>query len=171
MAKNTDTTQERWLPVVGWEDIYSVSDKGRIRTEKNGHIHKMTPDIHGYLKTTLSKRPRVICRSIHSLVAAAFIGPRPDGYQVNHKNGVKTDNRVENLEYCTLQENLIHADKVLDVKRLGERHGMATLTEQMVLSIRKNIHDLSQRELAEMYGVHCSLIYQIQNRIVWTHLP
>jgi len=64
---------------------------------------------NGYHHVKLSRDNRVAQRSIHALVAEAFLGPRPDGYEINHMDGLKTNNRPENLEYTTRQGNADHA--------------------------------------------------------------
>ena len=114
-------SNETWRPVVGYEDWYSVSDHGRVKgrgrdwshTATPRYILKPSPDSKGYPMVTLC-HPRST-RKTHRLVAAAFIGPCPPGLQVNHKNGVKADNRPSNLEYVTPKENIRHAIDVLGV--------------------------------------------------------
>lgn len=90
---------EAWLPVVGYEGIYEVSDLGRVRSQRRvlkGH------DVYGYTHVSLGQRQV----SVHRLVAAAFFGPPPfDGAEVDHKNGRRADNRPGNLEYVSRAEN------------------------------------------------------------------
>lgn len=66
-----------------------------------------------YYYLSLMRNDNVYTRRIHHLVMLAFVWERPEKYVVNHKNGIKTDNRVENLEYCTIWENNLHAFRVL----------------------------------------------------------
>ena len=97
---------------------YYITDNGDVYSRnyhKTGRIKKMTPckDKKGYLFVPLMKNHKRHLYKIHRLVAEAFI-PNPENKpQVNHKNGVKTDNRVENLEWCTNSENLFHCFSVL----------------------------------------------------------
>ena len=123
-------TKEIWKDVIGYENLYQISDIGRIRTyARFFRLH------HGALCTIKPRmlRPSIRCGysiqvltdinskrktfSIHRLVAKAFI-PNPENQpEVNHKNGIRSDNRVENLEWATGSENIAHSYKIL--KRKG----------------------------------------------------
>ena len=114
---------EEWRPVSGYEDWYSVSNLGRVRRDRPGPstyagkllaINYATkyPSVGFSLGRarkfrTASGPPTV--HAIHRLVALAFFGPRLPGYEVNHKDGNKRNNSVDNLEYVTRSENHLHA--------------------------------------------------------------
>ena len=102
-------TTEYWRPVVGYENKYEVSSCGRIRTtsRKYGKVKtlKISKDSDGYFRTALFLDDKGYYPFVHTVVAQAFLGPRPEGYQVDHINQIKDDNRVENLRYVSRSIN------------------------------------------------------------------
>lgn len=116
-----DTITEEWRDIYGFEGLYQVSNLGRVRSlDRWTHGGKrlrpgivMTPTHHReYPALNLVRDGKITAVRIHVLVAEAFIGGRPDGRVINHINGVKTDNRVVNLEYVTHRENSRHASRM-----------------------------------------------------------
>ena len=112
---------ENWRPIKGYEGFYDISSFGRVksieRKVSNGHglvlLHErfLKPNIlaKGYFQVTLYNGKTRKCFQVHRLVAEAFI-PNDNNYpQINHKNGNKQDNRVENLEWCDNSMNQLHA--------------------------------------------------------------
>lgn len=104
---------ERWLPVVGYEEHYLVSDQGRVWSVRKGRCLKPRPDNRGYLRVRLPDGPTVV----HRLVLSAFVGPRPYGHEACHGDGDKANARLQNLRWGTRSENA--RDRV--------RHGTFTL--------------------------------------------
>lgn len=113
-----NNTPEKWRPVVGYEGHYEVSDQGRVRSLRRdvpsrwggtrkwgGKTLRGTVTNGGYVAVALSLNRKVKVRSVHRMVAEAFIGPIPDGMYVLHYNDVGTDNRLENLRIGTVSEN------------------------------------------------------------------
>lgn len=95
---------ETWLPAVGYEGLYDVSDAGRVRTVKTGLIRTgLTAPGQPYPTLSLGRGHQ---RYVHDLVAAAFVGQRPKGMDVMHGNDCPTDNRASNLSYGTRQQNI-----------------------------------------------------------------
>lgn len=171
--------QEEWRDVVGFEGYYVVSNLGRImrvKRGKNGHppgtIRKPSPNRNGYLQTTLSKDGVARTVRVHVVVAEAFIGARPPGREVNHKNGNKADNRVENLEWVTESENVKHTYRELGrVGTRGSRDGMAKLTEADIPVIRELLASgMSQRKIAQRYGVSSVTICFISTGECWSRV-
>jgi hypothetical protein len=103
---------------------------------------------------------------LHILVAEAFLGPCPHGKEVNHKNGVKPNCRLSNLEYITHPRNMKHSAK-MGLAASGERNGSAKLTWKLVEEIRKKSADTSGMRLAKEYGVCPQVVYNILNRKTW----
>lgn len=100
--------KEEWKDVVGYKGIYKVSNTGKI-INSNGKIIKQFKDHKGYLITQLSNNKKKKTVRVHRIVAYAFI-PNPENKpQINHINCNKEDNRIENLEWCTNEENKAHA--------------------------------------------------------------
>jgi hypothetical protein len=112
--------EEVWENIEGFEEIYQISNLGRVKSLERNVLcrsgfqkrkERILPCIgsHGYHMVALYNNKKETCKTIHSLIAKAFI-PNPDDFPcVNHINGINTDNRIENLEWCTYGENNKHA--------------------------------------------------------------
>ena len=154
-------------------NLRSIDRKDSIGRKVKARELKLRLNPHnGYLNTSLYKDGKMLMCTIHRLVAETFI-PNPENKRtVNHKNGDKTDNRVDNLEWVTHSENNKHAyDNGLKVPTKGEQHGRAKLTEAKVREIRDRYDNgCPQYKLAEEYGVsqrHISMIIRGER---WAHV-
>lgn len=149
---------ETWKDVVGYAEILMISSSGRLFSKRTKKILSHV-ESRGYLQhvTRVGGRSgKAICLKLHRLVAEAFIENPDDKPEVNHKDGNKTNNRVENLEWCTGSENLIHAVKTGLLKNpSGLNHPSSVLTEKLILEIkkRKSTGKISNRQLAEIFLV------------------
>lgn len=174
---------EEWRPVVGYEG-YEVSNLGRVRSwlkpgrQWSGMVRqrRTVPRMlapakfrTGYLMYSLVGESAAKYLLASRLVAMTFI-PNPEGLpQVNHKNGVKGDNRVENLEWISRSGNRQHAVDVLGLGR-GERHGCARLTEDDVRQIRNMIREgMSNKKIASQFGVHPKHVWSIKVAKSWRY--
>lgn len=100
--------EEIWKPVKDYETLYEVSNYGNVRNIKTKKILKPAMHNKGYYKVCLCNNKKQKNKFIHRLVAESFIDNQ-NKKQVNHINGIKTDNKVENLEWVTCQENIKHS--------------------------------------------------------------
>lgn len=181
-----DLSLEEWRPVVGYEGHYEVSSLGRVKSvsrvvmRKNGNPQTirervLTPYVNrrGYTWATLSKGSGTTQRSIkvHALVAAAFLGPRPEGNHVLHgPNGI-SDNSVSNLSYGTQSENL-GRDRARDgTSSRGAASHFTKLNEASVLEIRARLAEgVHQHVLAAEFGVTRSCVGHIKAGRAWAWL-
>ncbi len=190
LVKSTEEkadAQEKWLPIAGYEGLYEVSNFGHVQSLDRpvryflkgvwgiriakGRI--FSPLKGRYLMVALSRDSKEKGYTVHSLVARAFIGERPKGLQINHKDFNKTNNHIENLEYCTPKQNMIHAYKNGFIPiRTGERTSNAKLKESQVLEIRRlyALGNTSKTELALKFGISRYAIRSIIIRENWKHI-
>ena len=101
---------ERWKAIEGYEGLYEVSDMGNVKSLRKGRNLKPCNNGNGYMVINLRLNGKSKTTFVHRLVCGAFHGKHVEGLFVNHKNGVRDDNRVSNLEWVTQQEN--NADMV-----------------------------------------------------------
>ena len=171
-----------------WKSIpnfsrYEASTLGRLRSlnyKNSGKTKVLRPADggDGYLKTMLQNDSgKYRSWGVHKFVAFTFLGDRPEGMEINHIDGVKTNNAPSNLEYCSKSENLKHAyRKNLLIAKKGSLNGKAKLTEKEVAEIRahakKHAPRYGRKELAIKYGVSDGQIKDIvtRRRNIWPHV-
>jgi len=108
--------------IKGFENRYEITTDGRVFFHKNGKKveRKLVPDKDGYMTINLKIKSKVFCKKIHREVAKTFIYPYY-GEQVNHINGIKCDNRIDNLEWCSNEQNNKHMWET-GLKQLGKKY-------------------------------------------------
>lgn len=162
---DSKSTEETFLPVVGYEGLYEVSNLGRVRTLRSDRLMKsaMSGNRSSYRTVALSKDRVRKSTGVHRLVAKAFI-PNPNNYpQVNHIDGVPSNNHVDNLEWVTVQQNIKHA-----FVKLGVISGKTKLKPVDIVDIRKR-HAAGERQtaIARDYGVAKNTIWRVVHNYIW----
>ena len=146
---------------------YRVASDGTVYGPRGFALRGHTlPD--GYMRVTVAGRH--ILR--HVLVAETFMGPKPDGMQVNHLDGDKSNNRVDNLEYVTPAENTRHSISVLGTERApGEKNANARLTARDVREMRRlHASGIPATRVGEQFGIGPSHAWRIATRKSWRHV-
>lgn len=142
--------REIWADVKGFEGFYQISDQGQLRSLRTGKVmSSRSIGTKGYVQTTLRREGKSTGITVHRLVAKAFVDGFEPGKEVNHKNGCKTDNRAENLEWVTSSENKLHGCYVLGQK-------IKAVTAIGVDGSRREYRSVSE---AARDGFHYPIIY------------
>lgn len=171
---------EIWADVFGFEGVYEVSNLGRVKAlsiiKRHGrysHLHKekilkVKIERRGYLQVTLQHEGNRSYYGVHQLVALAFIPNSENKPTVNHKNGCKSDNVVDNLEWATHKEQINHADSngLRNVK--GSATKKSKLTEEIVFYIRNSYE--SNTMLALKFNVNRTCIQKARTKLTWNHI-
>jgi len=161
----------KWNLIPGTKNYYATKS-GLIKSEIKGRIKYLTQwaDAKGYLRVKIVLNEKATSIAVHRLVALAFL-PNPENKpQINHKNGIKTDNYLENLEWSTCAENVKHAWLTgLSKPTKGENHSTSKLNENKVYAIRimYSLNKATLLELANIFKVNKSTIHAIIQNKNW----
>lgn len=157
---------------------YMISNDGQVLSlkKKRPFLRRSFVDSGprgGWLSVKLSENNKCKNYAVHRLVASAWIGPPPTKkHCINHKNGIKIDNRMQNLEWVTHKENMQHAYRVLyPGSHRGQQNGRSKLSNENVLEIRNlRKNGMLLKDVAKIYKVSLSVIARICNKYSWSHL-
>ncbi len=150
-----------------WRDCtefpaYEISSYGHFRNKRLGRVLEFDPDSSGYNAVNLFINGKKLHKRTARLVAETWIGPRPTGCQVNHIDGNKRNDSIENMEYVSPSENIKHAYRLGLLSRKGEKNSCAKLTQIKADEIRRRCASgESQKNLATEFGVDASNISTI----------
>lgn len=191
--------KEVWKDIPGYEDLYKVSNKGRVKRLKQSSVHKsrgggthirvydeliLSPgdNGNGYKFLYLSKDGSRVNKYVHGLVLESFLGREP-GKECNHKNGIKSDNRLDNLEWVTKSENGKHAyrtglnrvseyqKKQISKANRGSGHGASKLTERNIPVIRQmKKQGITNTDIAKKFNVNRETVGCVLRGKTWTHV-
>jgi len=165
---------KKWKIINDFPD-YEISNFGEVRSFKLYSDGKILNNLNSkeYFSVFLYKDKKRLLKKIHRLVLETFNPVKNmDNLQVNHINGIKTDNRLENLEWCTHSENMKHAFKNGLQSLKGEKNTQSKLTEKNIIEIFKDLDDgiLTQKEISEKFNVSQSTICDIKMNRTWSYV-
>jgi len=173
----TEIPGEKWESIIEYDGWYEISDFGRVKRIKKGpgstvgRILKTFLSKPGYCRVCLCKDTKRRYKNVHRLVMAAFVGPCPEGKQVNHIDGDKENNHIENLEYVTQSENIRHSFAIGTRSQRGEKNTQSSLTEDNVHEIRHlSLCGLTQKSIASRFNVTRTAISSIMTGKTWAYL-
>lgn len=178
--------EEKWKPIYGYKGSYEASDMGRIRSlTRNipignctrlvkGRVLSPSKSKCGYYRVILcDKEGRKKNYYVHRLVLSAFYPTDNDDLQVNHISGIKSDNRLVNLEWVTAGENAIHAFKN-GLRGKGEKHVNAVLTLKQVKFVKSLISFFGRKvnlaQLARTMNINYVTLASIKYERTWKHI-
>lgn len=158
---------EKWRKIPGIDGDYSASSLGRLRNNKLDRIVTGHQNLKGYIRVTIRANGKQRQLAAHRLVLSAFFGQ--SNLHCNHKNGIKNDNRLENLEYVTQGQNNHHAlANGLRSQPKGEHHWKAKLNDKSVRYIRRSKR--GPRWLADKFKISLAVVGKIRTGTAWKHV-
>lgn len=167
------STQECVAVIEDTNNEYSVTSTGKVISNKSNIYLRTRIDRYGYELVTLWVSGKAFTKKVHRLVAIAFLENTLKKETVNHKDGLKTNNNVENLEWMSVEENHRHAFNT-GLHSVGEHRKAGRdvkLKDTDIVEIRKMFKDgLGNTAIGKMFGVSCGCIYSIRINKSWRHI-
>jgi hypothetical protein len=160
---------EEWKDILGFEELYQVSNLGNVKGLKRGKLLKFGGDRYHIVSLNNCSRKSML---VHRLVAFAFI-PNPENKPwINHKDGNRYNNAASNLEWCTHSENIKHAFLTgLIPKPTGSKNGASKLTEQDIPKIKRlREKGLLLKDIGTMFGISAQQVFKICANQIWNHV-
>lgn len=164
---------EIYKPIIGYENSYEVSNLGNIKSKRKPHrnYEKLLKPIKvtgGYLAIDLGDGMKIKRYLIHRIVATNFLENNSKKEQVNHIDGNKQNNTVENLEWSTRSENQLHSIRTGLRTTVGVKNSQAKLTNDIVLKIFND--NRKYTEIKNEYNISISTISGIKTGYSWSHI-
>lgn len=158
------------IRIKGYESHYAVTREGEVWSFISNKFLKPFKSSKGYFSVELKSIDGSATKTykVHRLTLKAFSSPLNNHYEVNHIDGNKGNNKLENLEWCTGKENVCHAFQTGLRSHKGVKHPRAKLTEKDILDIRSSA--LKGVELAKLFKVSNTTISDIRRNKIWTHI-
>lgn len=175
---------EEWRDIIGYEGLYQVSNIGRVKTMARLHRESrpymkqerlMNPPVNsvGYPQVCLYKDKKGVIQSVHRLVATVFLERKPEHQVINHIDGNKLNNHVDNLEWCTYGHNQAHAIRtgLIRIYR-GESHYASKVSDAQRLEIHNLCKSgIAQHKVGAMFGIGQQAVSKIVQNIDCRLLP
>lgn len=165
----------KWKDIAGYEGVYAISSEGQVwsypKLGKPGRLRKIAIDGEGYKFIALQHNKVRTQPKLHRLLAEAFI-PNPGHYPcVNHKDGVKLNNSLDNLEWCTYSYNIKHSFELGLSNQIGSRNAYSKLNENDVVQIKQLVRSgRTQKSVAEEFSISRAVVNGILKGVIWTHV-
>lgn len=177
---------EVWLPILNYETLYQVSSYGNVRSldreilgkddriqSLKGRVLKKGTSGGGYPQVALSKEGKIKCFDVHRLVALHFLeNSISHRIQVNHIDGIKTNNHISNLEWTSPRENMSHAIRTGLRNDKGSNHKLSKLLEHQVVEMRSLYKEgiLTYKQIASRFNISAGYVQLVINKTRWAHI-
>ena len=150
---------------------YKISSDGRLYSVKSDKILKGYKNTNGYIRYVLRKDKKTYYVYAHQLVARVYVDNPDNKPQVNHKDGNKLNNHYNNLEWCTMSENILHGNDSGLIDNAGQNNGMSKIKDSDADEIRRlyKTERFRQIDLANKFGVSRTSVSNILNNKSYTH--